>query len=406
MSGPYINRGNYVYGINELTQPCPAYYNHMRQHSGRDFSKLASDKVRDDGYPYLSNSYLKEPSCCIGCGRCTRNGVSRNQLLSSVVNVETSCEKIITITFYGTSEDLDKTVTLHVGDKYCMSYVTENGVESVTGILKGVSQNMPDECTMWIGQYGNTVTTAYLELDCSTEGKSDKRMIYIASLRHIEEIYDAAYEEWEHLTQYEKLTLMTQKVTDMKFEIQKVVEALGVETPEPTDPTGPQIEPPGIIEPPSYDTIESDSDLHIVSPDGKPEGQGSKEEPEETLPETEDPETGCKCKPDHDCTCTTPGGPYIYGTVPLTKPPLFVAPWFWHDYFNHKCGCGGGGSGSGSGEGTDTGDGSETEMDAEDMLKQLLTEMGTLTDVLAAFINQYNEDADPCPCCPCTKKEE
>lgn len=205
---PYrVNNGNYVYGVSEYDQPMVPYYNSMAHHKKFPLREFPNDKIRDDGVPY---KYIGVDQICASCSKC--NGchgsrIDRNTLLTSVVNVESSIDKILTITIYGVTEDLDRTIRMKTGSKYCISYVTENGLQTVTGVFKELSSNVPDECTKYIGNFNSVTTAAYIGLDCSTAGSSDKRLIYIASIRFIEEVFEDGDDRYANYTQDEKLSL-------------------------------------------------------------------------------------------------------------------------------------------------------------------------------------------------------
>ena len=217
MPGPYINKGNYVYGIALFNDPpLPGY--DCNKHRITNFRDFPWNSMKDDGAPYR---VFEEPSYCLTCNRC--NKIQRNNLLFNIVNISSSIDKILTITLYGTSKNLDKTIKMKIGNKYCISYLTENGVQTVTGIFKELSPNMPDECVKYIGLYSSVTTAAYICLDCSTEGQSDKRLIYIASIRHIEELFDDENDRYKDLSQIEKIRLM---VSDMTSTLDKINEYL------------------------------------------------------------------------------------------------------------------------------------------------------------------------------------
>lgn len=217
MPGPYINKGNYVYGVALFNDPPLPGYDCSR-HRITNFRDFPWNSMKDDGAPYR---VFEEPSYCLTCNRC--NKIQRNNLLFNIVNISSSIDKVLTITLYGASKNLDKTIKMKIGNKYCISYLTENGVQTVTGIFKELSPNMPDECVKYIGLYSSVTTAAYICLDCSTEGQSDKRLIYIASIRHIEELFDDENDRYKDLSQIEKIRLM---VSDMTSTLDKINEYL------------------------------------------------------------------------------------------------------------------------------------------------------------------------------------
>jgi hypothetical protein len=191
--------GYYMYGISEYDQPSIPYYNASIYHKG-DIREFPCKAIKDDGAPYLE--YIT-PNCCLTCKKC--NGINRTTLVNTFVNIQSYIDKILVIKLYGITKDLDKTIKLKIGNKYCISYITERGLATVTGVFKEISENTPDECITYIGNFGNITTTAYIGLDCSTEGQSDKRLIYIGSIRNIQEIYDENDDPYNDLTQEEKI---------------------------------------------------------------------------------------------------------------------------------------------------------------------------------------------------------
>lgn len=219
-SSSYINDGNFRYGITEYDQPCIPQYNSTLHHKKRNLRNFPEDSIRDDGLPYqvITPTY----SCCAKCGLC--NQVNRDSLITSLVNIQSSIDKVLTIKLYAQNKYDDKVVKLRIGNKYCISYVTERGIERVTGVLRDISSNIPDECTKYIGNYTSVSTAAYIGIDCSSEGKSDKRLIYIASIRYIEEIFDNPTDEFKDLTQKERLELMLTKVTETISSIETYIE--------------------------------------------------------------------------------------------------------------------------------------------------------------------------------------
>lgn len=211
MPGPYISDGNYRFGVTHYTQPYPPEYNCTGSHRVPNLRQPAADTFRDDGVPYTS--YLEDnTNPCATCGRCNR--INRNKMLTSLVNLETSITKFLRVKLYGATQDLNKTVLMKEGNKYCISYLTEQGVATVTGTYRGVSTNVPEECTSFIGNYSALASSAYICMDCSTAGTSDKRLIYIASIRYIEEVYDEGDDPFFELTQEEKIKSMVLSIND------------------------------------------------------------------------------------------------------------------------------------------------------------------------------------------------
>ena len=172
----YISNGNYMYGISEYDQPCVPYYNDTIYHKKPDIREFSCKKIKDDGYPYIAQ--LAYPNCCATCNKC--NAVNRNTIINNFINIETYIDRILTITLYATTKDKDEIVKMKIGNKYCITYLTENGLQTVTGVFKEVSENVPDECLRYIGNFNSVTSAAYICLDCSSVGSSDKRFVLIA----------------------------------------------------------------------------------------------------------------------------------------------------------------------------------------------------------------------------------
>ena len=178
MPGPYIQDGHYVYG-NMLNQPYPPYYNsswYHRQPPRRSLSSLL--EFYDDGTAYLPDNIPGN----------VEFAPIRSPLASNIVNIETLAFRSLRIKLYAVKEEDDIDLVLELGKTYSVTYLTEGGLKVATGVLKLIDSTIPDTCTRYIGEFNETVATAWIGLDCSTTGKSDKRKIFIASIRTIEEV--------------------------------------------------------------------------------------------------------------------------------------------------------------------------------------------------------------------------
>ena len=198
----FINECNFRYGIT-YNQPCPYEYGY-KPHRKYGYRNFPIDAIRDDGMPYNVYAQPLRPSCC--CPSCIKR--FNNELAANIVNIESSIDRVLTIKLYGTSKDLDKTIRMVIGNKYAVTHITENGFETSTGTLGEISANIPDDCVKYVGNYNTAVSSAYIGLDCSTDGKSDKRLIYIAAIRYIEPVYDDDQDQYPELTSEEKLNMM------------------------------------------------------------------------------------------------------------------------------------------------------------------------------------------------------
>lgn len=214
----YINEGNFRYGITEYDQPCIPQYNSTLHHKKPAIRDFPNNKIKDDGIPYLH--YVK-PSCCNGC----ENFRDGKLMVPELLNIESSINKILTITMYGMTEDLDKTINMAIGKKYKIIYITEKGLVEATGKLSVVSTGIPDECTRYFGNFTSVTTNAYIGLDCSTDGTSDKRLIYIAAIRYIEQIFSEDEDQYPNLTPTEKLNTILSKLDSSITIINEFLEA-------------------------------------------------------------------------------------------------------------------------------------------------------------------------------------
>lgn len=218
----YINSGNFLYGASDINQPCMPCYDksfHHKIHGLRDFPY---NSIRDDGVPY--RAYIPQPKCCAKCNKC--NGINRNLLITNFVNIETSINKILTVKLYGINKSDDKTIKMTIGSKYCITYLTENGLVTATGILKEISTGVPDECTRYIGNFSFASTAAWIAFDCSTDGTSDKRLVYIASIRYIEPLFDDTDDQFPDMSPDEKLASIITKIDALTTAINEYKTAL------------------------------------------------------------------------------------------------------------------------------------------------------------------------------------
>lgn len=140
--------------------------------------------------PYDESVYDKSNCECDDCPFAP-GGIIRDPLMFNVINIESTVIKTLKITIYGTSADKDKTVEMKIGDRYAITYITEHGLITSVGRLEVISESVPDACTRYINAINMAaVSTAYIGMDCSTEGNSDKRKIYISTIRYIQELKD------------------------------------------------------------------------------------------------------------------------------------------------------------------------------------------------------------------------
>lgn len=202
----YINDGNFRYGITEYDQPCIPQYNSTLHHKKPFIRDFPNNIIRDDKMPYLQ--YTKPSSCCNYCDNMRDNRI----MIPELLNIESSINKILIITMYGMTKELDKTINMAIGKKYKIIHITEKGLVESTGILNVISTGIPDECTKYFGNFTSVTTSAYIGLDCSTDGVSDKRLIYIASIRYIEQVFSEDEDKYPNLTPTEKLNTILNKL--------------------------------------------------------------------------------------------------------------------------------------------------------------------------------------------------
>lgn len=108
--------------------------------------------------------------------------------VSNIINVESQLLITLKITLYGVREEDDKTVILENGKEYIITYITEDGVRQITGILRYIDYNIPTECVRYIGEYNTVTDQSYIIVDGSTAGYSNIVKVFIRSLRDIIEV--------------------------------------------------------------------------------------------------------------------------------------------------------------------------------------------------------------------------
>lgn len=261
MGDYYINNGNYRYGHSEYHQPSLPCYNNMMHHKQCNIRDTNIVTIRDDKSPY--NPYTGENPCA-SCGRCNR--VNRGLFTPTLVEIESRVDKVLTLVLYRENNNDDKTVKMRIGNKYTITYATADGIVTATGVFKVLSENIPDNCTRYICNYSSASTAAYIGMDCSSVGTSDKRLIYIATIRDIEEIFDDEIDRYADLTQIEKIQLMVSEIDTTLTNINEYIAANAstgddesTDETEQTSSTNPQNPPP----PPQSNRCYYDSPLII-----------------------------------------------------------------------------------------------------------------------------------------------
>ena len=217
MPGPYIKDSHYVYG-KPLQQPYPAYYNSSWYHR-KPPRRYLSDMLwfLDDGSAYTIDNRPSDPN----------ERVNRSLKNINVLNIETVAMHSLRIKLYGPTEEEDIDLILEIGKMYDIMYVTEGGLKIAHGVLKLIDSTIPDTCTRYIGEFNSTVNTAWIALDCSTVGKSDKRKIYIASIRFIQEVEDPEYNELsvelEDMSDSQKLNEILEQLPILNTKLDKIL---------------------------------------------------------------------------------------------------------------------------------------------------------------------------------------
>lgn len=207
----HVINGHYMFG-NTFIQPEMPMYNRIPHHNMAPVRRPMPpypDMVNNPactncsskcylGYEHEANKVdtpyeESDNTNSCDCSDCpfASNGIIRDPLVFNVTNIETSIVKTLKVTIYGTSTDQDKTVEMTVGNRYAITYITEHGLFTSVGKLELISDSVPDTCTRYINSTNMAAaSTAYIGMDCSTEGNSNKTKIYIATIRYIQDLKD------------------------------------------------------------------------------------------------------------------------------------------------------------------------------------------------------------------------
>lgn len=155
---------------------CPCYHQHGE-----------AEKLPPIKRPEHPDSYYTNPPFIPSAKECNCKLPDRFPV-SNIINVESKLIISLKITLYGITEEDDITIILENGKKYKITYITEEGVKQVTGILRYIDSNIPTDCIRYIGEYNEVTDFAYIIVDGSTDANSNIVKIFIRSLRSIEEI--------------------------------------------------------------------------------------------------------------------------------------------------------------------------------------------------------------------------
>lgn len=180
--------------VNRPMPPYPDMENRPVQCHGKPGCTLSYEECANKvDAPYNDSSYNSE-----NCKDCilSNSEIIRDPLMYNVVNIETAIIKTLRVTIYGTSAVQDKTIDMQTGKRYAITYITEHGLIMSVGRLEVIGDSVPDTCTRYINTNNlAAASSAYIGLDCSSEGRSDKRKIYIATIRYIQELADGEVAE-------------------------------------------------------------------------------------------------------------------------------------------------------------------------------------------------------------------
>ena len=208
MAGPYNRDGHYMYGTG-FQQPYPAYYGASWLHKKQAPRVLPIPPIARYAWEDAEEYQLATGE--------NNMGLFRGKLVNSVVNIETELIKSLRLVLYANKEEDDKVVVLNLGTMYYVTYITEFGPVTDKGVLKYIDTTIPTDCTRYIGEVNETSITAWIGLDCSKQGQSIKRKIYIASIRAIDEVnaddpdYIPPYDPYDNLSTADKVA----KIYDM-----------------------------------------------------------------------------------------------------------------------------------------------------------------------------------------------
>jgi len=223
----YPRDDHYLYGSG-FRYPYPPYYSNMWYHRNPP-RRFLSDMVwfYDDGATYMLDSRPADPV----------TPVLRSAQANNIINIETVLVRSLRVKLYSVNEEDDIDITLELGRKYAIAYITEGGMKVAKGILKVIDSSIPDTCTRYIGEFNSNTITAYIGLDCSTEGNSDKRKIYIAAIRDIKDITEEDADitlDTESLSDSQKLTLLANGIPFYKQILEEILDKV-------TDPSNADI---------------------------------------------------------------------------------------------------------------------------------------------------------------------
>jgi len=180
MNAPYLAQRAFCYGQTFFDPEVP-YYNSGNKYHRKPAPRQFPDHRRfEDGSEYIEDTSGSES------GEMIRFGGE----IPTILNMESYIKKSIVLTFYGMKEEDDKTIELELDKRYAITYITEYGVKVADGYLRYISSSIPDDCVKYAGNYSSEAMAAFIGMDCSSKGVSDKRKIYLNTIRAVEALGD------------------------------------------------------------------------------------------------------------------------------------------------------------------------------------------------------------------------
>lgn len=237
--GPYIVDGHYMYGNTYcIDQHKPPYYNTICHHVApvlRGFPPRMIANRHGDGVGYSEPESMGTTD---SSGTCT--AVVRPSSMPNVVSVTAKKITTLRIKIWMANSKDDYYVDLEIGNRYAVTYLTPGGFDVADGYLTYIDSSISDDCTPYVGNYSEDVVQSYIGLDCSTTGKSDKRKIYLSSIRAIEALEaDDDYEgmESDTVTTDDRLDTVIKQINRMNCILEAGIIGIGDDITEPDDVT-------------------------------------------------------------------------------------------------------------------------------------------------------------------------
>ena len=221
-TGPYSRNPDQYYGDPRFSPPYPPYYHSIRYHREPPRKFPGSSGViwfNDAGEDYVLASKPADAN----------DPVLRSAKMANIINIETAMTHLLHLHLYAFKEEDDVDLELKLGKQYSVTYITEGGLQVCTGILKYIDTTIPDTCTRYIGEFNESINTAWIGLDCSTNCNSDKRKIYVAAIRGIEEVpeddsdYTLPEIDTDSMTDSQKLDMLVSALPGVELKLDKIL---------------------------------------------------------------------------------------------------------------------------------------------------------------------------------------